>query len=58
MATEIQGVKFYTVRETAEALNVTPQTVRKYIKEGRLKGQRVGRPILITEKDVREFLNI
>tara|TARA_R110001632_G_C11256328_1_gene409403 strand:+ start:25 stop:207 length:183 start_codon:yes stop_codon:yes gene_type:complete len=56
MATEIEGIKFYTIPETAEALNITPQTVRAYIKKGRLKGQRIGRPILITEKNIHEFL--
>ncbi len=56
MATIIEGIKFYTIPETAEALNVTPQTVRAYIKQGKLKGQRIGRPILITENNLREFL--
>ena len=56
MATEIEGIKFYTIPETAEALNVTPQTVRAYIKQGKLKGQRIGRPILITESNLKEFL--
>ena len=56
MATEIEGIKFYTIQETAEALNVTPQTIRAYIKKGKLKGQRIGRPILITENNLKEFL--
>lgn len=56
MATVIEGIKFYTIPETAQALNVTPQTVRAYIKQGKLKGKRVGRPILITENNLREFL--
>jgi len=56
MATEIEGIKFYTIPEIAEALNVTPQTVRAYIKRGKLKGQRIGRPILITENNLKEFL--
>ena len=28
MSTEIEGIKFYTIPETAKALRVTPQTVR------------------------------
>lgn len=56
MATEIEGIKFYTIPETAEALKVTPQTVRAYIKQGKLKGQRIGRPILITENNLKEYL--
>ena len=56
MAAVIEGIKFYTIQETAEALRVTPQTVRAYIKRGKLKGQRIGRPILITENNLKEFL--
>ena len=58
MPTVIEGIKFYTIPETAKALQVTPQTIRAYIKRGRLKSQRIGRPILITENNLREFLQI
>lgn len=54
--TQIQGIIFYTVIEVAEMLRCTPATIRTYIKEGRLKSQRIGRPILITEKDLMDFL--
>lgn len=56
MSTTIEGIKFYTIPETAEALQVTPQTIRAYIKKGRIKSQRIGRPILITENNLKEFL--
>jgi excisionase family DNA binding protein len=56
MATVIEGIKFYTIPETAKALMVTPQTIRAWIKQGKLKGQRIGRPILITENNLKEFL--
>ena len=56
MPTVIEGIKFFTIPEVAEALHVDPQTVRKYIKKGKLKSQRIGKPILVTEKNLREFL--
>lgn len=56
MATEIEGIKFYTIPETAQALGVTPQTIRAWIKQGRIKSQRIGRPILITDTNLKEFL--
>jgi excisionase family DNA binding protein len=56
MATVIEGIKFYTVPETAQALRVTPQTIRAWIKQGKIKSQRIGRPILITESNLKEFL--
>jgi excisionase family DNA binding protein len=56
MGTIIEGIKFYTIPETATALRVTPQTIRAYIKQGKIKSQRIGRPILITENNLKEFL--
>ena len=56
MGTIIEGIKFYTIPETAQALKVTPQTIRAYIKQGRIKSQRIGRPILITENNLKDFL--
>jgi excisionase family DNA binding protein len=56
MPTVIEGIKFYTIPETAEALQVTPQTVRNWINQGRIRSQRIGKPIFITETNIREFL--
>ena len=39
MPIEIEGIKFYTIQETAKALHVTPQTIRAYIKKGKIKSQ-------------------
>lgn len=58
MGTIIEGIKFYTITETAQALKVTPQTIRAYIKQGKIKSQRIGRPILITENNLKEFLGV
>jgi excisionase family DNA binding protein len=58
MGTIIEGIKFYTIPETATALRVTPQTIRAYIKQGKIKSQRIGRPILITEGNLKEFLGV
>ena len=56
MGTLIEGIKFYNIQETTKALRVTPQTVRAYVKKGRIKSNRIGRPILITENNLIEFL--
>jgi excisionase family DNA binding protein len=56
MAEQIEGITFYTIRELASKLKVTPQTIRKFIKEGRLSGQRYGRPYLISDIQLRDFL--
>jgi len=46
----------YTVKDLSKLLNTTPQTVRKYISEGRIKGKKIGRQWLIEEEAVKEFL--
>jgi len=52
----IANIDFLTVQETAKALGVTPQTVRTYIKQGRLKANRIGRPLLIMEESLKDFV--
>jgi hypothetical protein len=36
MATIIEEINFYTILETAQALQVTPQTFKADVKKGRL----------------------
>lgn len=56
MPTEIEGIKFYTITETAQALKVTPQTVRGYVNLGKIKNALKSKPILITENSIQEFI--
>lgn len=52
----IQNIKFYTVDEVAKELQITPYTVRLYIRQDKIKAQRIGRPYLISEEALNEFL--
>lgn len=56
MPTQIKGITFYTVQEAAAELEVTAQTIRAWIKAGKLDGRRIGRPILITEQSLERFI--
>lgn len=56
MATIIESIKFYTIQETAFALQVSTATVRNMIKDGRLKAQKIGQRYLITEGMLRAYL--
>jgi excisionase family DNA binding protein len=55
MPIQIEEMTFYTVGEVAERFRVTPQTIRTYIKEGKLRASRIGRPLLITSRALEEF---
>ena len=53
---EIAGVRLYTVKEIAKAMEVEEQTVRRYIKKGFLQSKKIGRSIFITEAQLKEFI--
>lgn len=47
---------FLTTEQVASLLQVHPFTVLKFIKQGRLKGVKLGRVYRIKENDVKDFL--
>lgn len=48
--------KFMTPREVAEILQINEQTVRRYLREGKLKGLKIGHTWRISEKQLQEFI--
>lgn len=49
-------VKAYDVYEISKLFSVTPQSVRKYLKQGRIKANKFGTKWYITEEAMRDFL--
>ena len=49
-------MEYFTVAKVAEILKISPNTVRKYIRQGRLKAIKIGREYRISEKRFKEFL--
>lgn len=47
--------EFYTVTQAAIFLKVHPLTIRRYIKEGKLKAYKAGGNIRISVNDLRAF---
>ena len=56
MPTTIEDVTLYSVADVSQILNVTTVSVRNYIKQGHLKGQKVMGRWFVAEKEVSEFL--
>lgn len=51
------GLEQYTTDRVAEILGVTPYTVRKWIREGRLGGTKLGRnTVRVSRADLEAFL--
>ena len=51
-------MKVYSVVDISNMLWVSEKTIRRYIKDGRLKGRKVARKWLVHEDAIREFLKI
>lgn len=46
----------YTSEQVAKILQVHPQTVLKFIREGKLRGSKVGRGYRVKASDIDKFL--
>ena len=52
---EIGNTIIYDIREIAAEFNVTYSTIGRYIREGRIKGQKVGTKWYISEEAIADF---
>ena len=57
MPKEIAGVKLYDLKEAADEMGVSYATIRNYRKDGKIKGTRIGRSVMISEDELRRFVN-
>lgn len=49
--------KLYTVADVAEVTGLTSRTIRNYLKEGTLKGQKIGVQWRFTEEEIRRLFS-
>jgi excisionase family DNA binding protein len=49
--------KLYTVEDIAKMTRLTSRTIRNYIKEGTLKGKKIGRVWRFNEEDIRNLFD-
>ena len=49
-------MKVYDLKEVVKLLGLNIQTIRQYIKEGKLKASKVGTHYIVTEDAIKEFL--
>ena len=47
--------RLYSVEELAGILDLHPKTVRRFIREGKLRGSKIGRSWRVHEADLREY---
>jgi excisionase family DNA binding protein len=58
MPIEFCNNKLYSIEELSEILNISPNTLRIYLRTGKLNGQKVGSKWYVVEKNVMKFLKI
>ena len=56
-AAKLDEIRLYTLTEIEPILGVTHRTLLTYIKDGRLKGVKVGGKWKISEDNLRRFIN-
>ena len=55
MISNIEGKKLFTVSEIAEKLDVSAFTIRRYIRKGILKANKIGRKWYVLESVFKEY---
>jgi len=56
-AKRIDNIRLYTLTELEPILGVTHRTLQTYIKDGRLKGVKIGGKWKVSEEVLRRFIN-
>ena len=55
---ELKKYQLYSVNDLAPVLGKSAQTIKLYLKTGKLKGAKVGGQWKVTEEALREFLGL
>lgn len=56
-ASELEAIRLFTLTEIEPILGVTHRTLLTYIKDGRLKGVKIGGKWKISEENLKKFIN-
>ena len=56
-AKRLEDIRLYTLSEIEPILGVTHRTLLSYIKDGRLKGVKLGGKWKVSEENLKKFIN-
>lgn len=56
-AAKLDTIRLYTLTELEPVLGVTHRTLQSYIKDGRLKGVKIGGKWKVSEEVLRKYIN-
>ena len=55
MSIQVGDMKLYAVEEVAEMLSVGEPTIRRYLRQGRLKGKKLAKRWYVSEESIKEY---
>jgi len=56
MPIKFKDSKLYSIRDLEKILPITPLTIRKYIRKGKIKGHKIGKNWYVTKENLEVFL--
>ncbi len=57
MPVRIGDSRLHSLKELSEKLGVTKLTLQTYLREGKIKGRKMGTTWYVTEESLREYFN-
>jgi len=57
MPIEVGDLKLYDVKELADLLSIQERTIRKLLREGRLKARKLARKWYVSEDSLKEYFS-
>ncbi len=56
MTRKIGNIKMYNTKEVSELLGLSELSVRKYLREGKIKAKKIGAKWYISNQELKEYL--
>jgi len=53
---EIENIKLFDIDDISNKLNVTPTTIRTYVRKGRIKAIKIRGKLYFSEQNLKAFL--
>jgi hypothetical protein len=57
MSIKIKGEEYYLVTDLADILPIEVDTIRMYLRTGRIRGKKIGILWYVSSRDLRRFLD-
>ena len=55
MSIQVGDMKLYDVEEVAEILSVGEPTIRRYLRQGKLKGKKLAKRWYVSEENLKDY---